>query len=63
MSMTEVRNITARCIDKNSIEESVLHRVDFEMKESGSDWVAHSMEIMASDPMDAIKAVRVRMYA
>ena len=59
MSTTEIRNIFARCIDKESIEEVALHEVNFEIKESGSDWKPHVMQVMAKDPMDAINYVRV----
>lgn len=58
MSATEVRNLTARCIDKESIEELALHEVKFEIKESGDDFKPHAMQIMAKDPMDAIEYVR-----
>jgi hypothetical protein len=36
----------------------VLHQVDFEIKESGGDWIQHSVEVMAEDPIDAIDYVR-----
>jgi hypothetical protein len=61
MSATEVRNLIARCIDKESIEELALHEVEFEIKESGDDFKLHVMQIMAKDPIDAIEYVRRSM--
>jgi hypothetical protein len=59
MSTTEIRNLTSRCLDRESIDEIVLHEVNFEIKESGGDWHPHRIEVMAKDPMDAINHVRL----
>ena len=58
MSMTELRHLQAKCLDMRSNDAVVLHQVDFEIKESGGDWVQHSVEVMAEDPMDAINYVQ-----
>ena len=58
MSATELKNVTARCIDRESIEEFALHEVEFEIKESGDDFKPHVVQIMAKDPMDAIEYIR-----
>lgn len=58
MSMTEVRHLQAKCLDMGNDDAVVLHQVDFEIKESGGNWLQHSVEIMATDPMDAIDYVR-----
>lgn len=58
MSQTEIKNLTARCVDKESIEELALHEVAFEIKESGADFKPHVVQIMAKDPVDAIDYIR-----
>jgi len=58
MSTTEYKNMTARCLDKESIEEVALHEVEFDRKDSGV-WEHLVIEVMATDPMDAINAVRM----
>ena len=60
MSQTEIKNVRAKCIDMNNPAEIVLHEVYFDIKESGDDWKRHSVQIMATDPLDAIAAVRQR---
>lgn len=59
MSVTEIRMCRAECLEKDADHNAlVLHKVDFEIKESGDDWKPHSITLMATDPMDAINAVR-----
>jgi hypothetical protein len=58
MSTAEIRNVRARCLDTESVEEVALHEVEFEIKESGDDFKPHSVQIMAIDPIDAIAYVR-----
>jgi len=58
MSATEIKNMIARCLDKKSVEEIVLHEVEFEIKESGGDFKLHVVQVMAKDPIDAIDYVR-----
>jgi len=58
MSTTELKNLCARCIDKESIEDIALHEVKFEIKESGGDWKPHVVQVMATDPMNAIDYIR-----
>ena len=58
MSTTEVKNFICECMDKQSQNAVVLHRVEFEIKESGGNWIEHSVEVMATDPIDAINHVR-----
>lgn len=50
--------MTARCLDRESIDEVVLHEVEFDRKESGA-WTHHVVQIMATDPQDAINAIRM----
>ena len=56
MSMNEIRNITARCVDKSSNDEIVLHQVSYEYKDSGV-WVSKTVSMYATDPQDAINTV------
>jgi hypothetical protein len=56
--MNEYRNMTARCVDRNSDEDFVLHEVSYERKEQDGTWKSHVVRIIASDPMSAIKIVR-----
>jgi hypothetical protein len=58
MSMTEVKNLRARCLDMESIEEVALHEVEFDIKESGGDFKPSVVQVMAKDPIDAIDYVR-----
>lgn len=53
----EIRNVSAKCIDMNNPSAMVLHKVDYEYKDSGV-WVGKTVQVMATDPMDAIKYVR-----
>lgn len=59
MSMTEVRNMTARCLDTASNAALVLHEVGYELKDSGG-WIDKTVQLLATDPIDAINAVRKR---
>jgi hypothetical protein len=58
MITTEVKNFICECMDKQSRDAVVLYRVEFEIKESGGNWIEHSVEVMATDPIDAINHVR-----
>jgi hypothetical protein len=57
MSMTETKGYMARCIDMTSNEELVAHEVEFDRKDSGV-WVHHVVRILATDPLDAINAIK-----
>ena len=54
----EHRNMRAKCVDRDNPDDVVLHEVSFDRKESGGDWVSHVVRIMATDPQDAINAIR-----
>jgi hypothetical protein len=54
---TEYKNMRAKCIDKNNPDEVVLHEVYFEFKDLEGNWVDHTVKVMATDPMDAIRTV------
>lgn len=56
--MSEYRNMQAKCIDKDNPDEVVLHEVMFDRKDSGV-WTSHVVRIMATDPQDAINAIRM----
>ena len=56
MSTVEVKNMKAKCLDRSSQENVVLHEVTFDLRDSGV-WQPMSMQVMATDPMDAIKYV------
>jgi hypothetical protein len=56
MSVQELKNIRARCIDRNNPEDVVLHEVTFDLRDSGV-WQPMITQVMATDPMDAIKYV------
>ena len=56
MSMQELKNVRARCIDRNNPEDVVLHEVTFDLRDSGV-WQSMSVEVMATDPTDAIKYI------
>jgi hypothetical protein len=51
--MSELSNFTGRCIDKESIEEYVMHEVTAE-----SDGVRYVLNVVAQDPMHAIEVAR-----
>jgi hypothetical protein len=54
----EYKNLTARCLDTESIDEVVVHEVEFDRKESGA-WTHYVVQIRATDPLDAINAVKM----
>ena len=54
----EIKNLYARCIDKESIEEFALHEVEFDRKGKNGDWTNYVIHIMAKDPVDAINEMR-----
>ena len=56
MSMTEIRNIKARCLDMDSNADVVLHEVSYELKDSGV-WLNKTVQVRATDPIDAINYV------
>jgi len=51
--MSELSNFTGRCIDRESIEEYVMHEVRAE-----SDGVRYILNVVAQDPMHAIEVAR-----
>jgi hypothetical protein len=51
--MSELSNYTGRCVDKESIEEYVMHEVTAE-----SDGVKYILNVVAQDPMHAIEVAR-----
>jgi hypothetical protein len=51
--MSELSNFTGRCVDKESIEEYVMHEVTAE-----SDGVKYILNVVAQDPMHAIEVAR-----
>jgi len=51
--MSELSNFTGRCVDKESIEEYVMHEVTAE-----SDGVRYILNVVAQDPMHAIEVAR-----
>lgn len=53
----EYKNLTAKCLERDNPDEVVLHEVSFDRKESGA-WTSHVVRIMATDPQDAINAIR-----
>ena len=57
MSMTEYRNMSARCLDMNSNADIVLHEVSYEVKDSGV-WVSKTTQVRATDPIDAINYIK-----
>ena len=57
MSKNEYRNLIAKCIDKESIDEIVLHEVEFDRLEEDGVWTSHVVRIMAKDPIDAINVI------
>lgn len=57
MSVLEIKNCRAKCIDRDNPAEVVLHEVEFDLKDSG-DWGHKVVQVMATDPMDAINYIR-----
>lgn len=53
----ELRNIRARCIDRNSNDDVVLHEVNYEAMENNN-WIAKTIQLMATDPQNAIEKFR-----
>ena len=51
--MSELSNFMGRCVDKESIEEYVMHEVTAE-----SDGVKYVLNVVAQDPMHAIEVAR-----
>ena len=51
--MSELSNFMGRCVDKESIEEYVMHEVTAE-----SDGVKYILNVVAQDPMHAIEVAR-----
>jgi len=51
--MSELSNFMGRCIDRDSIEEYVMHEVTAE-----SDGVKYILNVVAQDPMHAIEVAR-----
>ena len=51
--MSELSNFTGRCIDKESIEEYVMHEVYAE-----SDGVKYVLNVVAQDPLKAIEIAK-----
>ena len=58
--MSAFRNIRSKCIDRNSNDEFVLHEVNYEEKENDN-WVAKTIQLMASDPQNAIQVFNSRV--
>ena len=54
------KNMSAKCIDRNNPCDMVLHEVSYERKDPEGNWTAHVEQIMATDPMHAIKTVQSR---
>jgi len=50
----ETKNIMARCIDMESIDEYAKHEVSFEQLVDTS-WQPKTITMMATDPLQAIK--------
>ena len=59
MSMTEFRSFEARCIEPSSDKVYELHEVKYQVKDSGV-WVNKTTQVLALDPVDAIKYVKQR---
>ena len=51
------RNFSGVCLDKNSSDSVVLHKVSYETDESG-EWVRKHAEVYATDPMQAIDIMK-----
>jgi len=52
--MSELKNFMGRCIDKESIEEYVMHEVYAE----GEDGVKYVLNVVAQDPLNAIEIAK-----
>lgn len=52
--MSELRNFMGRCIDKESIEEYVMH----EVYADDEDGVNYVLNVVAQDPMHAIEVAK-----
>ena len=52
--MSELSNFMGRCVDKESIEEYVMHEVTAE----NEDGVVFILSVVAQDPMHAIEVAR-----
>jgi hypothetical protein len=57
MSMIEFRNLAGMCLDFHNTDAVVLHEVSYQVKDSGV-WVDKKVQVMATDPMDAIDHIR-----
>jgi hypothetical protein len=57
---TEYRNMKAKCIDRDSADELVVHEVTYDRKDPDGNWTSHVVQLMATDPMDAIDRQRMR---
>jgi len=51
--MSELKNFMGRCIDKESIEEYVMHEVTAE-----SNGIKYILNVVAQDPMHAIEVAK-----
>ena len=51
--MSELSNFTGRCVDRDSIDEYVMHEVTAE-----SDGVKYVLNVVAQDPMHAIEVAK-----
>jgi hypothetical protein len=61
MSMIELKNMSAKCVEQDDTKTYVMHRVEYDLKEDGV-WVGKTTFVRATDPMDAIKYVRGGYY-
>ena len=52
--MSELKNFMGRCVDKESIEEYVMH----EVYADGEDGVNYILNVVAKDPMHAIEVAK-----
>jgi hypothetical protein len=51
-----IKNVIAKCIDRNSPDDYVDHKVEWDVVENGSS--EHKLQIVsATDPLNAIKSV------
>lgn len=55
-----IRNISAKCIDRNNPSDYVMHQVTYESQNDSGEWVSTTTELMATDPMDAIETIKRR---
>jgi hypothetical protein len=56
----EYRNMKARCIDRTSDDDLVVHEVTYDRKDPDGNWTSHVTQILATDPMHAIERMRAR---